>query len=379
MESREWMLDNVGKHWDNMTLNYDLKKYDLPGWALRTIQEKFPQVKELEKIHEVLTPTEVVDLQMYVQNACTRKDFMELFEAFLSEYAPPRIDNKRYMIQRQGTLRVVIPNQAKSGRRLNFHQGVFVGNGRGIRTIWTPLTLATKTASVWFIDWKKSCEITKKVIEEKWSLDKFEKVCLDAAYPVELKPGQSHLFSQEHIHGNINNEEGYTRVAIDMRILLEGEEYDRRLPGGYFRVPGDHRSDENHDYTGKHFITYEAWNSRFSKGLPKYMQRATIDNYCKKFNIKYSSYEFENEYLDWQPNLEHYIKEVKPDGIVLCSMYSLTDDAERRNELLNLALENNVELHFAQEIYFLKTKEDLKHIQYCMDFAEPTMGKHSWQ
>ena len=26
MESTEWMLDNVGKHWDNMTLNYDLKK-----------------------------------------------------------------------------------------------------------------------------------------------------------------------------------------------------------------------------------------------------------------------------------------------------------------------------------------------------------------
>ena len=161
MESTEWMLDNVGKHWDNMTLNYDLKKYDLPGWALRTIQEKFPQVKELEKIHEVLTPPQVVELQMYVQNACSRKDFMELFEAFLSEYAPPRIDNKRYMIQRQGTLRVVIPNQTKSGRRLQFHQGVFVGNGRGIRTFWTPLTLATKTASVWFIGWEKSQEITK--------------------------------------------------------------------------------------------------------------------------------------------------------------------------------------------------------------------------
>ena len=138
MESREWMLDNVGKHWDNMTLNYDLKKYDLPGWALRTIQEKFPQVKELEKIHEVLTPTEVVDLQMYVQNACLRKDFMKLFESFLSEYAPSRIDNKRYMIQRQGTLRVVIPNQAKLGRRLNFHSDLMGGNGRGLRTFWTP-------------------------------------------------------------------------------------------------------------------------------------------------------------------------------------------------------------------------------------------------
>ena len=46
-------------------------------------------------------------------------------------------------------------------------------------------------------------------------------------------------------------------------------------------------------------------------------------------------------------------------------MYSLTDDAKRRDELLNLAVENNVELHFAQEVCFLKTKEDLKHIKYC--------------
>ena len=193
------------------------------------IQEKFPKVIELEKIHEVLRPNEVVKLQQHVQNACSRKDFMEMFDAFVEEHIPGRIENKRYMIQRQGTLRVVIPQQAKVGRRLHFHQGIFVGNGRGCRTIWTPLTKAEKSNTMWIMDLEKSREITKKFLAEKWELEKFEDTCIQNSKPVELEPGQSHLFFQEHIHGNINNEEGYTRVSMDMRILIEGEEYGLSL------------------------------------------------------------------------------------------------------------------------------------------------------
>ena len=108
------------------------------------------------------------------------------------------------------------------------------------------------------------------------------------------------------------------------------------------------------------------------------MQRGTIENYCKKYNIQYSSYEFENEHCDWQPGLAHHIEQ-KPDGIVLASMYAITDDKKRRNELLNLALENNVELHFANELCFLKNKKDLEQINDYLNFAVPKKGKHSWE
>lgn len=372
------MLNNLQKHWNNATLEYDMSKYNFREWALSTIKEKFPQVQELEKIHEVLKPNEVVRLQQHVQNACSRKDFMEMFDAFVAEHIPSKIENKRYMIQRQGTLRVVIPQQTKVGRRLQFHQGIFVGNGRGCRTIWTPLTKAEKTNTMWIMDLEKSREVTKQFLKEKWDLDKFEDICIKNARPVELKPGQSHLFFQEHIHGNVNNEEGYTRVSIDMRILIEGEEFGRRLPGGFMRMPGDHKAGEQFDYEGKHFITYAGWNSVFTKNIPLPMQRSVIETYCKKYNIQYSSYEFENEHCDWQPGLEHYIKQ-KPDGIVLTSMYAITDDVQRRNELLNLAIDNNVELHFANELCFLKSKEDLQQINDYLNFAVPKKDKHVWE
>ena len=372
------MLNDLQVHWDNKTHNYNLEKYNWPKWALSVIQEIAPIVKELETIHKVLKPNEIVKVQQHVQNACSRKDFMQLFDQFVESFVPNKIENKKYLIQRQGTLRVVIPNQELVGRRLQFHQGVFVGNGRGCRTIWTPFTEAKNTNTMWILDLDKSREITKQFLSEKWSLQKFEDVCLQYARPVNLEPGQCHLFFQEHLHGNVNNNEGYTRVSLDMRILIEGEEWGRREPGGFMRFPGDYEVAEEMDYTGKNFITYAGWSSDFSRNIPLPMQRSIIETYCKKNKVEYNSYEFENDHCDWQPALEHFIKQ-KPYGIVLCSMYSLTDDKNRRNKILELALEKNVELHFANEFISLKKKSDLEKIQKYLSFAVRKKDKFSWE
>ena len=371
-------MSPLDKHWNNSTLEYDLEKYNWPKWTLGVIHEIYPQVDRLENIHKVLSPSEVVKLGRHVQNACSRKDFMEMFDAFVAEHIPQRIENKEYLIQRQGTLRVVIPHQSSVGRKLQFHQGIFVGNGRGCRTIWTPFTEARDTNTMWILDAEKSRELTRNHVLEQWSWDKLEKECLKYAFPVNLKPGQSHLFTQEMLHGNVNNEEGYTRVSLDMRVLIKGEEYGRRHPGGFMRLPGDHEISQTLDYTGKQFITYAGWASEFSRNIPLPMQRAIIEGYCEKNKIKYSSYEFENDHCDWQPSLENYIKE-KPDGIVLCSMYSMTDDKERRDYILNLALELGVELHFSNELTSLKTSKDLERIKTYLDFAVPKKGEYVWE
>jgi len=371
-------LNSLQTEWNNCTLEYDLEKFNWPKWALSVIQEIAPQVTELETMHNKLNASDIVKVSKHVQNACSRKDFMQRFDAFVAEYVPQRIGNKQYMIQRQGTLRVVIPNQASVGRRLAFHQGIFVGNGRGCRTIWTPFTEARGTNTMWMVNVENSRYITKQFLKEKWSVEKLEDECLKVAFPITLKPGQSHLFFQEMLHGNVNNEEGYTRVSMDMRILIEGEEYGRRNPGGFMRLPGDYEVAQNEDYIEKRAITYAGWNSNFSRNIPLPMQRATIDQYCEKNNIQYTSYEFENEHCDWQPSLEYYIKE-KPDLIVLNSIYSLTDDIVRRNELLQIAIDNNVELHFANEHTVLRKQTDIDKIKTYLDFAPAKKDLHIWE
>ena len=44
-------------------------------------------------------------------------------------------------------------------------------------------------------------------------------------------------------------------------------------------------------------------------------------------------------------------------------------DKNRRNKILELALEKNVELHFANEFISLKKKSDLEKIQKYLNFA----------
>jgi hypothetical protein len=158
-----------------------LEKYNWPKWALGVVQEIAPEVDQLETMHQVLSPAMIVQVGKHVQNACSRKDFMEKFDAYAAEIVKDRIDGCRYLIQRQGTLRVVIPNQAAVGRRLAFHQGIMVGNGRGCRTIWTPFTKCGSTNSMWMMDLDISRDVTKRVLAEQWSLQKFEDICIAKA------------------------------------------------------------------------------------------------------------------------------------------------------------------------------------------------------
>jgi sporadic carbohydrate cluster protein (TIGR04323 family) len=114
-----------------------------------------------------------------------------------------------------------------------------------------------------------------------------------------------------------------------------------------------------------HFIDHLSINEDYNAGA---FERDVIDFYCKKNNITYSDSQFENEYLDWAPSLQHFINQ-KPDGIVLLSIFSLPDDENMRTNILNLALQNNVELHFANEYLSLKTHDDMKLIQDYLNFS----------
>ena len=115
---------------------------------MRRIQERYPQVTDLEKIHKVVPLKDISKLQSWVSSGCETLEFKEMLDNFLSENIKPLI-NKDFLIQRFGTLRVVIPQQEKTGRLLQPHQGIFVGNGTGLRTIWTPFTRAYESNTMW--------------------------------------------------------------------------------------------------------------------------------------------------------------------------------------------------------------------------------------
>jgi sporadic carbohydrate cluster protein (TIGR04323 family) len=360
-------LQNLDPRWDNQTLEYDLEKHNWPEFWLGVAREKFPQIETLETVHKVLDATQLVDLGRHLQDTCGEERFIKKVDAYYSECVPDLLDGEEWMLQRFFTIRMVIPNQAKEGRLLAFHQGIWVGNGLGLRTIWTPFTKCYGNNSMQIMGWEESDDLTKRCYDEKMSYDELQGECAKHCFPVTLDPGQAHLFQQHHIHGNFNNDTDITRWSMDGRVLPKGGHYHRKLPGGYFRFVGE-RDDVREVDTTKKWISYAGWNTEWTKELPLPMQRAIIGQYCDKHGIKINDYQFENEYVDWLPGLEKFITGYGVDAIVLCSINSLPQDPFRRHTLLQLAVDNNVELHFANELCSVRVQDDIKHIQHILEF-----------
>jgi sporadic carbohydrate cluster 2OG-Fe(II) oxygenase/sporadic carbohydrate cluster protein (TIGR04323 family) len=361
-------VNDLDPRWDNQTLNYDLSKHNWPEYWLNIAKEKFPQIESLETVHKILSPTEISELGKHCQKQFDTPELQQKIDDYYSDCVPDLIDQDDWMIQRFFTVRIVIPNQEKVGRLLAFHQGIWVGNGLGLRTIWTPFTKCYGNNSMQIMDWDISDDLTKRAYAERWDYDTIQSECSKHVYPVTLEPGQAHLFQQHHIHGNFNNDTDITRWSMDGRILPVGGHYHRKLPGGYFRFIGE-RDDTRPVDNSKKWITYAGWNSNWSNPLPLPMQRAIISDYTNKHNIKINDYQFENEYLDWLPGLEKMITGFGVEGIVLCSIYCLPDDPFRRQTLLRLAVNSGVELHFANEVCSVRTIEDIDHIQHIFKFV----------
>jgi sporadic carbohydrate cluster 2OG-Fe(II) oxygenase/sporadic carbohydrate cluster protein (TIGR04323 family) len=359
--------NQLDPRWDNQTLEYDIDKHDWPAFWLAIAREKFPQIEQLETVHEILTPDEIYELAGYCQKACDREEFQQRVDDYYGEVLPDLLDDD-FMVQRFFTIRIVIPNQEKEGRLLAFHQGIWVGNGLGLRTIWTPFTKCYDTNTMWMMDWDRSDEITRQIYQEKPNYNEIQELCRSDSWPVTLSPGQAHLFQQHHIHGNYNNETNITRWSMDGRVLVKGGNYGRKLPGGYFRFLGE-REDTRSIESDKQWVSYAAWNTKFGSGIPLPMQRDLINKYCAKHDIKLNDYQFENEFLDWLPGLQGYIEQPNVGGIVLCSIYNLPDDVERRQELLELAVANNTQLHFANELCSVRNLSDIDNIQRVFEFV----------
>ena len=366
----------MNENWENKTLEYDITKYPWNDWVLEEIKKLFPRVEELDTIHEYIDEKEIFSLCVSIQQLFMYDlTWMKRLSNFAKEYIPPLIDHQDFLIKRNPTLNLVVPNQQSIGRRLPFHQGIFYDNGRDHGTIWMPLTESFDTNAMWIINTDESKEITKKVIKNNWNLKKFEEECLKVAYPVTLSPGQAHLFNQESIHGNVNNTTNKTRMAFDWHVLPKGGEYHRRLPGGFFRHPDDYSQNLKQDYSQKRYITYLSNNHSMSIDWPKNFQRAIIDNYLDECKITNNAYHFENEFLDHMPILDHFLEE-KIDGIVMCSIYQLPSDCE---QLLQKALKNRVTLHFANERLVIESVDDINKIIMYRNWGTPKKDKYSWE
>ena len=363
------------KNFDNDTLNYNLNNFNLQEWITNVLTEKFSltAMDELTDLHLYLTAHQVKDAQAELYKSFQTQEFRAMVDKFCIENITSIVQPTEYLVQAIPNLRIVLPDQESLHQKLQFHQGIWFGNGVGIRTIWIPVTKTLNTNSMYVVDLERSRYITQQTINKQLSYETFERLSLETARPVNLSPGQCHLFSQEHIHGNVDNIEKITRISIDMRILLKGEPCGRKLPGGYFRsINLDDNFVSQPQRDSNKNITYAGWNSKYTEEIPLHFQREMFTKYCKEKSIKVVENVMEFDTLNWCPCLYDFLKPGL-DSVIVLSIYALPDDRKHRMSILEKVLNMGVTLHFVNEDIVLSSIKDIDLIENYLTYSPRTI------
>ena len=371
----KYLLDNF----NNNSLKYDNEKYTFDKYVLAVIQEDYPHVDDLSKIHaHGLSGNQILKISDKVQKSFSSYDFSTMIDSFAEEYLQPLIGDTEFLVKRYPTLNFVVPNQEEVGRRLPFHQGITYDNGRGQGTIWMPLTKTFDSNSMYVVNHENSKKVTNYALKNKITFEEWEWLCLQNAYPIKYDVGSAHLFHQEIIHGNVNNVTDSTRMAIDWHILLRDEECGRRIPGGFFRKKDDFKI-TTLDNDSDQSIVYLSCNTEYDKNIVKIHQFDIIKKYCDQNQIKFNFKLEENDHFEWLPYLESLMEHDYVDTILMLSIFSLPDDSKRRSTILQKAVKNNKKIVFANELQTVINLEDIAKVEYYRTFAVKKKGKYYWE
>jgi sporadic carbohydrate cluster 2OG-Fe(II) oxygenase len=354
----------IDPRWDHQILNYNLEKYNWAAWALDVVRELNSSIDSLEHVHLYFKLSELTGLRKHLEKWTNSCEFSSKLDSFFAEYISPLNDNVDYLIQATSGIRLVIPDQEKAGRLLSFHTGYWTGYSNDMHTVWTPLSRAFGTNTMQVISWEESIKIMEKIHNEKMSLEDLQQVCEQHMYPVEIDVGQSWLFNQGHLHGNVNNTTGISRMSFDARWARRGGNFGPRRAGSFFRFPGQFSIiDKNKINRDKHWIVFVDQNSEFVGNTPHYMIREFLMNLAKQLDITVG--EWSNEYwgCTWMPKLQNFTNMTNIAGLVLPSVHAFSGSIASRLEMFHTAVDNQQQLIFADENFLVSTHHHIELIK----------------
>lgn len=361
-------------NWNLKRVSYDVKKYAWDSYWLDVAKDKFQHIDKLENIHNILSSSQIIELLKHCNHISKFSDeFRTKVIDFACDVALPNLDSDEFLIQRGPCIRLVQPDQEKLGQLLSFHVDKHGGKGPGTRAIWTPLTPAYGSNSIQVIPRQKSYEVLNFCLENKFSHEQIQNECKKHITAIDMLPGECLLFLNDHLHGNIVNCTDITRWSMDLRVLPKGGDYAQQPPGGYF-VDLRYSQKLPKNTNSKTWVCFRGWNSEYMKHLSVGIQGVICEKYCRENNIIVQDNQVEMSEGKFS-NFTNFLANRIVDSIVLPTIYFLPDDPSEAQYLLELALENNIELHFAMEEIILQSHIDLDIILNLLEYYR--LGKRA--
>ncbi|MEM9381884.1 MAG: hypothetical protein AAGB93_18150 [Planctomycetota bacterium] len=368
-------LETSLAQWDARVLAYDAARFDFADRILAAARTLRPEVRSLETIHRDIPDDAAYALSKDLCRLTRAPDFAEMVRRFVVEVLAPESGLEGALaVQRFLNVRIMLPNQPQAV--FPFHTGLLYGHGPASRSLWLPLTDVRAredwTASLQIIDLERSRRLIAEAQRRRAGIDEMATLFRGASHPVSAGPGEVLLFTQEHIHGNVTNETGKTRVSIDFRVAESrfGDMLARKVAGGYFAPIEDEsgRSQVAPPQNALRNLVYLNNSTPYTDGIPVHLQRLMVRDYCEQRDLPVHFEYFELEGMDHLPTLAHAVDSLDC-NVLLYSVYALPTEPSFRDEILRRAVERNLVLHFVNEDVVVHDDASRARLEGLLQFA----------
>jgi sporadic carbohydrate cluster protein (TIGR04323 family) len=168
---------------------------------------------------------------------------------------------------------------------------------------------------------------------------------------------------------------------MDFRIA-EGMFSDylaRKIPAGYFHIIPDTEEEEEAQAArppretafnnGRPNIFYVANNTSATYSIPVHLQRYMLVDYCNKKKLEFSYELFDLEDMKHLPTLWHLVRD-RSCNIIMYSIFSLPEDENERNALIEAAVNKGNVIHFVNEDLQIANADDMESVKKYIEFSK---------
>jgi sporadic carbohydrate cluster protein (TIGR04323 family) len=376
---------SLTNEWDAKIVTYPNERFPFNDWMLNRIRKMGYPLDDLNYLHKVVPQPETFKVTKQLCADTNLPEFRRILNSFVREVVVPKGRLRTPVaVQRFMNVRIMLPTTPDLF--FPYHTGLLYGHGIASRSIWMPFVDVTKdedrSRSMQIIGIKRSRELVKHAIDNKFSMEKMTEVFGKESHQIKAGPGSCCFFTQENIHGSGKpNVTDKTRVSMDFRVAegVYGDLLGRKIPAGYFHLIPETEDEEERlaqlpprtvvFKNGKSNIFYVANNTAATYPIPVHLQRYMLLDYCGKNGLTADLELFDLEDMLHLPTLWHIV-EHRNVNVVMYSIFALPEEEDDRNRLLEAALAKGMILHFVNEGLSLTSAEDLRQIRAYLEFSK---------
>jgi sporadic carbohydrate cluster protein (TIGR04323 family) len=371
--------------WDAKVYSWDNSKYPFNEWILGRVRAMGYKLDDLSLLHEAVPLNETYKVTKQLCADTNLPEFRRMLNRFVREVVV--VQGKLRLpvaVQRFMNVRIMLPTTPELF--FPYHTGLLYGHGIASRSLWLPFVDVTadedKSRSMQIMGIKRSRELIKYAIEKRLDMAGMTEVFGKESWQIKAGPGSGCFFTQENIHGSGRpNVTGKTRVSMDFRIA-EGMFSDylaRKIPAGYFHIIPDTEEEEEAQAArppretafnnGRPNIFYVANNTSATYSIPVHLQRYMLVDYCNKKKLEFSYELFDLEDMKHLPTLWHLVRD-RSCNIIMYSIFSLPEDENERNALIEAAVNKGNVIHFVNEDLQIANADDMKEVKKYIEFSK---------